>query len=325
MVVVSIAVGAVAAGWAVAYLAYAVHLAWLLPLLILVATASLLRTGQTLLDRLLLAAGALVGTLCVGGLVFSVWPWGLHPVALSGCAVTGLTLASVVTGRIPTLPRPTLSDGLSVANGVMAGVVMAWPVLGLSPAVRLAVAAGADDLGRHLGLFDTVRRLGGYLYDADVPAGLLGYPQGAPLVYGALDGFARSSAAEYGSTLGALDHYFVWLAVGYAFLAVTLTWGVQRLATAELDSWRRLVLVTAVAVAMLMTGLFRLAVTGYPGAVLGLALSALLVVLACRPGGSSTETLLMSGALVAAVGFVFPPFLPAVLAVVGTWVVRQWA
>jgi hypothetical protein len=100
---------------------------------------------------------------------------------------------------------------------------------------------------------------------------------------------------------------------------------VQRLAAAQLDAWRRLVLVAVVGVALLMTGLFRLAVTGYPGAVLGLALSALLVVLVCRPGGSSAETLLVSSALVAAVGFIHPPFLPAALLVAGIWVVRQRA
>jgi hypothetical protein len=319
-----VAVGTVAAGWVVAYLAYAAAMAWLLPPLILVGAASLLRTGRTLLDRLLLAAGALVGALCVGGLVFTVWPWGLHPVFISGAAVTALAIVSGATGRLPQLPRPTLGDGLSVANGIMAGVVVAWPVLGLTPAERLAVAAGAEDLGRQLGLFDAVRRFGGYLYGAEVPGALLGYPQGAPLLYGTLDGFARSSAAEYGSSLSALDHYLVWLAVGYGFLAVALAWGVQRLAAAELTAWRRLVLVTAVGVALLMTGLFRLAVTGYPGLVLGLALAALLVVLVCRPGGSSGETLLLAGALVAAVGFVFPPFLPAVLLIAGTWVGRQW-
>ena len=325
VVVATVAVGVVAAGWLVAYLAYAAAAAWLLPPLILVGAASLVRAGRSLLDRLLLAAGALVGALCVAGLVFGVWPWGLHPVALAGFAVTALAIVSVATGRVPQLPKPTLGDGLSVANGVMAGVVVAWPVLAFRPAERLALAAGAEDLGRQLGLFDAVRRFGGYLYGAEVPGGLLAYPQGAPLLYGTLDGFARSSATEHGPALTALDHYLGWLAVGYAFLAVTLTWGVQRLAATELTAGRRLVLVTAVGVALLMTGLFRLAVTGYPGAVLGLALAALLVVLACRPAGSSAETLLLASALVAAVGFVFPVFLPAALLIAGTWVVRQWA
>lgn len=325
VVVVGAAVGTVAVGWVVAYLAYVAGVAWLLPPLILVAAASLVRGGQTLLDRLLLAAGALIGALCVGGLVFAVWPWGLHPVAVTGFAVTALAVVSVATGRVPRLPKPTLADGLSVANGIMVGVVVAWPVLALGRAERLALAAGADDLGRQLGLFDLVRRFGGYLYTAEVPSALLAYPQGASLLYGTLDGFVRSSASEYGTPQSALAHYLTWLAVGYAFLAVILTWGVQRLAAAGLTAWRRLVLVTVIAVAVLLTGLFRLAVTGYPGTVLGLALAALLVVLVCRPGGSSGETLLLASALVAATGFVFPPFLPAVLLIAGTWVVRQWA
>ena len=314
-----------AVGWVVAYLASLAGVAWLLLPLILVGAASLLRAGQTLLDRLLLAAGALIGALCVGGLVLAFWPWKLHPVAVTGFTVTGLTVISVVTGRLPRLPKPTFGDGLSVANGVLVGVVLAWPVLTFSPAERLALAAGSEDLGRHLGLFDTVRRFGGYLYTADVPSGLLGYPPGGSLLYGTLDGFARSSATDHGPALAVLDHYLVWLAVGYGFLAVTLTWGVQRLAAAQLTAGRRLVLATAVAVALLMTGLFRLAVSGHPGAVLGLALAALLVVLACRPGGSSAETLLLASALVAATGFVFPPFLPAVVVIAGIWVVRQWA
>lgn len=324
VVMAGFAAGAVVVVWAVTCLAYFAHVAWLLPMLILVGTASLLRTGGSLLGRLLLAAGALIGALCVGGLLFSLWPWRMHPIALSGFALTALVLTSVLTGRRPTLPRPSLGDGLSVLNGLLAGVVVAWPVLRLDPVSRLAVAAGADDLGRQFALFDVVRRLGGYLYGAGDPGGLLAYPQGASLVYGTLDGFVRSAAGQSGTGLESLDHYLAWLAAGYAFLAVVLTWGVQRLAAPALSPVRRLVLVTTVAVALLMTGLFRLAVSGYPGEVLGLAAAALLVVLVCRPGGSSAETLLLASALVATVGFVFPPYLPAALLMAGIWVGRRW-
>src|SRR5262245_40386287 len=87
---------------------------WLLPPLILVATASLLRSGRTLLDRLMIATALLLGTVCVSTLVFGVWGLGMAPVPLAATALTVLAVIAFATGRKPRLPRPTVADGFSV-------------------------------------------------------------------------------------------------------------------------------------------------------------------------------------------------------------------
>ena len=96
-------------GWSAAF-----ALAWLLPLathlihadaLLLVAVvaglASLQRGTAGTVDRVVVSLAQLFPALCVAGLLFSVWPWHLHPVAVGGFALTVLVLLSLLTGRLP--------------------------------------------------------------------------------------------------------------------------------------------------------------------------------------------------------------------------------
>ncbi|TWH69244.1 hypothetical protein [Micromonospora olivasterospora] len=99
-------VGWLAAAWLGPLLAYALGVAAVLPVVVLGLTAALLRGGRTLLDRLVLAGALLLGATCAAGLLFSAWPWGLHPVPVSGTALTVLLGVAAATGRRPRLPRP---------------------------------------------------------------------------------------------------------------------------------------------------------------------------------------------------------------------------
>ncbi|TDC40274.1 hypothetical protein E1211_01975 [Micromonospora sp. 15K316] len=151
--------------WIVPLLAYALNLAGLLPPLVLVLTAALLRVGRTLLDRLVLAAALLLGAICAAGLIFSYWPWGLHPVPVAGAALTVLLGYALVTGVRPRLPRPTAAALAPVLAAVLATLALAWPYLradGL--AGRLAYAMTGEDNSRHLAAMEGIRAVGGYLF-----------------------------------------------------------------------------------------------------------------------------------------------------------------
>ena len=104
------ATGLLVLAWLLPVVLDAVHLAWLLPPLILLATASLLRVGSTLLDRIIVALAILLGAVCLGGVVLSLWPWALAPVPVAGTALTVLVVAAVRLRRAPRLPRPAAVD-----------------------------------------------------------------------------------------------------------------------------------------------------------------------------------------------------------------------
>ena len=75
----------------------------------------MMRIGRTLLDRVVVATALLYGAVCVAGFLLSVWPWQLHPVPTGGVALTALVAFARLARRRPSLPRPALTDGLSVA------------------------------------------------------------------------------------------------------------------------------------------------------------------------------------------------------------------
>ena len=61
----------VAAAWALSVGSYLLHVAWLVPVVVLLGAASLLRGGRGLLDRVVLAAALLYGAVCAAGLPLS--------------------------------------------------------------------------------------------------------------------------------------------------------------------------------------------------------------------------------------------------------------
>ncbi|MET7879187.1 hypothetical protein [Micromonospora profundi] len=317
---------ALAAAWLVPAATYPLHLAWLLPPLVLLATASLLRGGRTLLDRLLLAALLLVGATTAAGLLFSVWPWGLHPVAVSGTALTALTLIAAATGRRPALPRPRWADLLPVVASVAVVGYLALPWLRASTvAGRLSLLALGEDNFRHLALVDAVGRLGGYAF-LD-PAGareqvvslLVRYPQGWHLTTALLDSHLRSATGTP-SGASSLTHYGWWCIATVGLLVLTLFWAAQRL-PGPLHPLHSGVLTVVVAALILGSQMPRLLIAGYPSEVLGLTLAVALAALVVRPLAGNREQLVLLAALLTGIGFTYYLLLPPAGLLVLGWLI----
>ncbi|MBT8225606.1 MAG: hypothetical protein HKP61_11910 [Dactylosporangium sp.] len=320
----------IAIAWSLSLAAYLTHTAVLLPLLLLVATASVVRGGSTLLDRLMLAAALLLGATAAGGLVLAVWPWGLHPVAVAGSALTGLIVLAALAGRRPSLPRPGSVDVLSIGATAGAAAFIAWPLLRSSPTHRLSVLAGGEDLGRHIAVFDAIRHTGGYLFQhwqaalGEVYEGMITYPQGSHLLVALLDGFLRSSATEFGTAMNAADHYMGFVVGQYAFMTLTMIWAAQWLAASALTLARRIPLIAFVTAVCLATELMTLVTFGYPSESMGIAEIVLLVAILARPCARRTQQLLIVASLLVAIGFTYYLFLPpAGLAVLGWLLLRR--
>ncbi|MFC4996604.1 hypothetical protein ACFPIJ_02045 [Dactylosporangium cerinum] len=264
-----------AAAWLVISLLYLAGGAVLVPPLLLIATAALLRGGRTVLDRLMLATGLLLGLTSLGALVFAVWPWGLHPVAAGGTAATALIVAAAKTGRRPQLPRPGATDAITGLAVAAVGAVVAWPLLRDGRTGRLALVLDGEDLARHASLFDAVRRVGGYLFQHPeqgrslVYEGMVSYPQGEHLTAALLDGFVRSSATAQGTGAGMFDHYLAFVAGGYLLLAATIIWAAQWIGAGGLTPARTIPLAGGIAALCAFGELLDLVRFGYPSQVLG--------------------------------------------------------
>ncbi|WP_432836370.1 hypothetical protein [Dactylosporangium sp. CA-092794] len=320
----------IALAWLIVAALYTAGAAVALPPLLLLATASLLRGGRTLLDRLMLAFGLLLGATCAAGLVFAVWPWGLHPVAVAGTAATALILLAAWSGRRPNLPRPGWPDAVAAAVAGGVGLVAAWPVWHAGPQRRLAIMLEGEDLARHAAVFDAIRHTGGYLF-ADraragrlVYGGMIDYPQGSHLLAGLLDGFVRSSDRSFGSGTGMLTHYLAYVLGGYVVLALALAWAAQWIGAGALTTARRLVLAALVAAACAAGPMLELLSFGYPSQVLGLAAAVLLLAVLIRPVARTRDQLLLVAALLAAVGFVYYLYLPPVALAALIWLALRW-
>lgn len=313
--------------WLVPFAANAIHAAWLLPPLILLGTASLLRSGRSLLDRLVLALALLAGLTCAAGLLFTVWHWGLHPVPVTGLTLTVLALAAVLSRRAPRLPRARWSDLVSLAAAALAAGYLATPYLRASGfGQRLNLAMIGEDNARHPALFDEIGRLGGYLFiDPDTArqhifSGLVHYPQGWHFTIALLDGFQSPGDAPAGPAL--LNHYLFWSLATFAMLVLVLVWAAHHIA-GPLHPLRRLVLITAVTALILGTELPRLLVAGYPSETFGLSLAAILVALVARPLHRLREQLILVGALLIGIGFSYYLFLVPTGAMVLCWLIAD--
>ncbi len=319
----------VAAAWLVIALLYLAGVAILVPPLLLVATAALLRGGRTVLDRVMLATGLLLGLTCLGALVFAVWPWGLHPVTAGGTAATALIVVAATTGRRPRLPRPGATDAIAGLAVAAVGAFVAWPLLRDGRTGRLALVMDGEDLSRHAALFDAIRHTGGYLFQRPgqgkilVYEGMVTYPQGEHVTAALLDGFLRSSASAQGSGAGMFDHYLVFVAAGYVLLAATLIWAAQWIGAGGLTPGRTAVLAGGIAALCTFGELLDLVRFGYPSQVLGLAEAVMLLTLLVRPVSRPRQQLLLVASLLAAVGFTYYLYLPPVGLAAILWLMRE--
>ncbi|TDB77150.1 hypothetical protein [Micromonospora sp. KC723] len=320
---------ALVAAWLVPLAAHALHRDWLLPPLVLLATASVLRGGRTLLDRLVLAVAMLLGAATAGGLLFAVWPWGMRPVPLTGTALTLVVLAAAVLRRRPRLPRPGWVDLFPVAGttGMMIYLSAPWQRVH-DLAGQLTILGRGEDNWRHLALFDVIGRLGGYAFvdaaaakDVLLPQ-MLYYPQGWHLVAALLDGFlVPTGTAPRGSE--SVGHYAFWIMAGFGFLVLTLLWAAQRI-SGPIHLLHRCALTAVVCALVLGTQLPRLLLSGYPTEVLGLALTVLLAALVGRPVAGTREQFVLLVSLVVAIGFTYYLFLPPAAVLVLCWLLGHW-
>ena len=324
---------AIPVAWALPWFTHRLAADVVLPVVLLVGTASLLRGGRTLLDRLALALLLLLGAVSAAGLAFSFWPWGLDPVAVARAGFLGLIVAGLLSRRLPSLPRRvTWSDAWVLGGGVLPALYLWSAFWGKSAGERLAMVISAEDLARHFTIFDTIRSVGGYLpfhrdeVTRQVIPGVVDYPQASHLVSALLDNFVRSST-ELGDGPGAFDHYLAWNLAGYGVLSFALLWSARWVAGPALRGWR---LVAAVGVIAGCTGagyLVSLFGSGYPSEVLGLALLAMVFALAARPVRGSRQQLLLLAAGLVGVSFTYYFFLPVAGAalLVWAWVYRRSA
>jgi hypothetical protein len=321
--------GLVLAAWGATLGARALGVEWLLPPLVLVATASLLRGGRTLLDRLMLALMLLLGTTCAAGLLFSVWPWGLDPTLISGAGLTVLILLGALLRRRPSLPRPALIDALPLLAGGGGTLYLARQYLRGDFGHRLGLAMAGEDLGRHFSIFDGIRAMGGYLFlhpsqaGQHVYEGIIRYPQGFHLTAALLDGFLRSSPARASST-SAFDHFLGFHNAAYGLLMLTVVWAALWIGGPLVRAGARAAVVFAFLVPfMLYTDLVSDYVSGYPSEILGLTLVAMLVAVLSRPlPGIRTQLLVMAAVLVA-IGFSYYLYLPGAALGAGLWLILR--
>jgi uncharacterized membrane protein len=317
-----------AAAWALVLLAYVAHATVVLPVLLLLAVASLLRGGQTLLDRLMLAMGLLFGLTCAGALIFAVWPWGLNPVPVGGFAFTALILLAVFTDRRPVLPRPRVTDLVSLGGGAAVAFFVAYPMV-IKRGYTLSIVIAGEDNARHIGVLDAIRGTGGYLFQhwdlakSYVYTGMITYPQGVHMTDALLDAFVRSGTHEYSNGKDMLHHYLAFYVLWYGFMALAMIWAAQWIAGSSLTLGRRVALIGVISGICVATELFMLVVMGYTSEVAGLAEMALLFALLVRPLPRSRQQLLIVASLMVAIGFTYYLFLPAAGLVILIWLLRN--
>jgi hypothetical protein len=324
--------GLVAAAWALPVATHLLHADALLILVIVYGTGGLLRMGGTVLDRLMVTSGLLIGTAILAGIPFSFWPFGLNPIAVGGTALTVLVVLGTVLRRRPRWPRRVLGSDLVLLLGAAVGTAVAFgPLWTATPGHRLAYAALTGDRLRHFSLFDTIHRIGGYTYLLQgkargiVDPGMLAvYPPGQHFTYALLDIFA-TSRTDPGSPPNELLRYEIWTCLGYGFFVLCVAWGARWVTGPALAGWRRTLLVASIS-AFLCTGVMTTAIwCGWDPQIFGMGLLALLTAVTLRPPTSGRLHILMIAALTVAITMTYELFAPfaALLIVISAVVYRR--
>ena len=318
-------VGVVAA-WAVPLATHLAGVDVLLPVLVWIATASLLRAGRTLIDRLVIAFAVLSGGVSLAALLFSVWPWGLEPVPVAGTALTTLVLVAVVTGRRPKLPtRFDPSDVVLAGTSIVAAVLILRP-LAPSPTAALKVLALGEDGARHFGIFDNIYRTGGLLAfhqsEMAVPlqAGFATYPQGAHVTFALLNNFVHSGST-YGTPLTRLHNFALLYGLSLALSIACVMWSARWVGGPRLRGWAFL------PVAVIVTGFLFFGdgipvfTHGFVSEVAVFGPFALLIAVLCRPLRDPREQIVTAAALLCAVSMTYYLFMLSASVVVLVWAV----
>jgi hypothetical protein len=306
-----------AASWLLPLAAHALRVDWLILVVAWIGTAALLRAGGLLLDRLVLAGILLAGFLIAAGLLFSVWPWGLAPVPVGGFTLSTLTLAAVISGRRPRLPRRLIpTDALILGAGALSWHYLNAPTAGKGFIRKLPYIAAREDMFNHYTLFDAIHRVGGYAFlnPAAIkpymspglwnPTAMEFYPSGMHYLFALADTFLRSTT-DPGAAFGEYDRFVHYTAADLAILAAALVWAARWIAGPGLAGWRRgafCTLVGGLAAAGQLTTLYWQAFAAHAA---GLVVLALAVAVCARPPRSPREQVLLLSSLVVCATFVY--------------------
>jgi hypothetical protein len=316
---------ALAAAWLVPLAAQAAGLDALLPPLLVLAVAALLRSGR-LLDRLVVALILMLGAACAAGLVLSVWPWHLAPVPVAGTAGTGLVLIAALLRRRPSLPRALPAPDLVVlAFTGLALASVVWPFRGLDAGGRLGVVAAGGDLANHFALVDAVRSVGGYVFlHPHAPgagliwAGLLTYPQGLHLVTGLLMNFLSGGTAP-GQPVHEIDTFLWFQPAMFVLLCLCVLWSVRRLAGPGTRGLALLPVAGLGTAYLIWSDPLMIMWNGFWSELGGLAAFAVLVGVLVRPLHRTREQVMVVAAALVAICFTYFLLLPAAVVLVGAW------
>ncbi|MEY9962298.1 hypothetical protein ABIA33_000319 [Streptacidiphilus sp. MAP12-16] len=290
------------------------------PAALLIATAGLLRAGDTLFDRFLLSAALLAGALPAFGLLLSVWPWGLQPLAVGELGVCVLLAAAAATGRQFALPRRfPARDWVLTATAAAVTSFYLRPMLGSGSTARLSKYISAEDLARHFGLFDSIRNLGGYAFlntrqNVDVlQPGMAAYPQGSHFDLALLDRFLNPGA---GTPVSELPHFLMLTTLVCAGFVIAVSWAACRVAGPRLGGAVALPLAVLTSAYLCMVEGTAMLDNGFLSEMFGLGLFAVLLAVAVRPVGRPREQLLLMSALLVGISFSYYLWVPVSGAVV---------
>ena len=325
----------VAGAWVLPLLTQLTKTDPLLVLVVVFGTGGLLRVGSTVFDRLMATLVLVISLAMAAGLIFSLWPWGLQPVAVGGAGLTVLVAAYVWLGAEPpwrAWPRRVLGSDLALLGAFVAATCIAYgPSWGKDAGTRVAYAGITGDRLRHFNLFDTIHRVGGYTFlkqgaskNMVDPGMLATYPPGQHFIYALGDIFLRSSVNP-GNSAAELQRYNVWVSFGYGFFVLCVAWSARWVAGPSLAGWRRVFLVTAIG-AWLSVATFTSAVwCTWDPQVLGMGLLAVLAAFCFRPPRGPRTHIVLVGALCVAVYLTYELFAPfaVILAVVSAFVYRK--
>ncbi len=304
----ALAAGLLAAAWLIPAALQLVDADWLLPPLLLFGTASLLRVGTVLLDRLMIAGGLLGGAVIGAGLLFSAWPWHLSPMAVGWFGLTVLVVVGLVLRRRPQLPRRVLgTDLIILAAPVVSWVLIRKPVQGQTFSNMLPYTSARQDFFNHYALYDAIHRIGGYTFMHPAAArhyvttpNEYAYPSGAHFLYAVLDAF-RTSSSNPGDSVDEFLRYYQYEALGVGLLAMAVIWSARWVAGPALTGWRRALVCSVVGGMAVLGQMSALFWQGYDGEVIGLAFLAMLFALVVQPPARVREQILLAAALIVGV------------------------
>ncbi|MBV2154460.1 hypothetical protein [Kitasatospora sp. SUK 42] len=306
--------GALLASWLVPTALISAGLGFLvLPLLVL-AVAAVIRVGGVLLDRLVAAALIIAGGVLVSGLLFSLWPWGIDPVPTSGVLFSVVALTAWASRRAPRLPlrfRP--SDLLVVGTGYVMWHYLHKPLVGKGPGWRLEFLTTSEDRLNHFSYFVGIEHVGGYnfLHQEAAKAYMMSgegvYPQGSHFLLAWIDSLFRSSA-DLGSTLDTMNRYLLYVLAAYALFGVALVWAARWIGGPRLRGWRTAAVCGTVAALVFSSNYTDLVTHGFDSTVIGLLMVALLAAFLVRPALRTPDFLVLAGAGLITVTYVYNLF-----------------